>query len=68
MSLGWRGEKRVRQAILYMRLRNGKIWIEEDWTEDGVVLDLQEAGIPKEDIVLAFNPPEVRHLTEYAVA
>jgi hypothetical protein len=68
MSLGWKGEKRVRQAILYLRLRNGKIWIEEDWTQDGVVMDLLDAGVPKEDIVLAFNPPEVRHLTEYAVA
>jgi hypothetical protein len=49
-------------------LRNGKFWIEEDWLEDGIVKELLAAGVPKEDIVLAFHHPEMRHLTEFAAA
>lgn len=41
---------------------------QEDWTERGVAADLEEAGIPKSEIVLGFQPPEVRPFTEYAAA
>jgi hypothetical protein len=67
MRVGWRGETRVRRPVFYLRLRNGKIWIEEDWTKEGVATELMSRGVLKEDIVLAFNPPELRDLTEFAV-
>jgi hypothetical protein len=66
MRVGWRGETRVRRALFYLRLKDGKIWIEEDWTQEGVATELVAAGVPHEDIVLAFTPPELRHLTEFA--
>jgi hypothetical protein len=68
MRVGWRGETRVRRPVFYLRLKNGKIWIEEDWTQEGVATDLVAAGVPHEDIVLAFRPPELRTLTEFAAA
>lgn len=68
MRVGWRGETRVRRPLFYLRLRNGKVWIEEDWTKDGIVTELLARGVPNEDIVLAFNPPELRELTGFAVA
>lgn len=68
MRVGWRGEKRLRRPVFYVRLKDGKIWIEEDWTQESIANELLAAGIPNEDIVLAFNPPEVRHLTEFAVS
>lgn len=37
-------------------------------TEDGLALDLVHAGVPKEDIVLAFQPPDMRQFTECAPA
>ena len=52
----------------YVRIRDGKFWIEEDWTEDGIATDLVRAGVPKEDIVLAFHEPEMRQYTDFAVA
>lgn len=66
MRVGWRGETRVRRPIFYLRLKRGKIWIEEDWTKDGIAHELVLAGVRHEDIVLAFSPPFVRHLTEFA--
>jgi hypothetical protein len=68
VNVGWLRQERIRGLTLYLRLRNGKIWVEEDWLEDGIVGDLLEAGVPKSDIVLAFHHPEMRPLTEFAVA
>ncbi|MEW5988547.1 MAG: XisI protein [Chloroflexota bacterium] len=68
ITAGWTKKERLRYTTLYVRLRNGKIWIEEDWTEEGIATDLVRAGVPKEDIVLGFQPPEMRPYTEFAVA
>jgi len=67
-SIGWEGRKRVLNTALNVRLRDGKIWIEEDWTERGIANDLVAAGVPREDIVLGFQHPDMRPLTEFAVA
>lgn len=49
-----RGE-RGHYVKAHLRLHEGKIWIEQDWTEDGLAEELREAGVPHEDIILAFN-------------
>jgi XisI protein len=67
LTLGWEGKKRVHYAVVDVELRAEKIWIHRDGTEDGIAVDLERAGIPKNCIVLAWHPEEVRHLTEYAV-
>ena len=66
MRVGWRGETRVHRPLFYLRLKNDKIWIEEDWTKEGIANELIPAGVPREDIVLAFHAPELRKETEFA--
>jgi hypothetical protein len=68
VTVGWLGQQRIRGTTVYVRIRDGKFWIEEDWLENGITSDLLAAGVPKEDIVLAFQPPEMRPYTEFAVA
>ena len=68
MELGWQGDKKIQVMRVFARIRNGKIYIEEDWTEDGIADDLLDTGVPKEDIVLAFHPPNMRQYTEFAAA
>ncbi|MBD2625129.1 XisI protein [Trichormus variabilis] len=68
MNLGWQNGERITGMTVYVRLRDGKFWIEEDWTENGIATDLVEAGVPKEDIVLAFHEPKIRQYTDFAVA
>lgn len=68
MKLGWENGRRIQHIAVYVRLRDGKFWIEEDWTEDGIAADLLREGIPKEDIVLAFHDPETRKQTDFAAA
>lgn len=46
-----------------MEIKDGKIWIERDGTEIGVANELVEAGVPKQDIVLAFKAPYKRKFT-----
>jgi hypothetical protein len=58
MDIGWKNNKRVHDVIFHLRIDEGKIWIEWDGIETGIALNLIEAGIPKEDIVLAlFQQP-----------
>lgn len=68
LNVQWGRYKSVQSAQLFVRLVNEKIYIEEDWTEEGIANQFLEAGVPKHDIVLAFQPPEIRQLTEFAVS
>ncbi len=68
LLMGWQKDERIKSVMIHIRLKGDKIWIEEDWTEDGVATDLLQKGIPREKIVLAFHPPHVRQYTEFAIA
>ena len=60
LLMGWNALERIKTVQIHMRLHDDKIWIEEDWTEEGVFEDLLRLGIKPEAIVLAFQPPPVR--------
>lgn len=68
VDFGWDRTGRVHSVVLHLQLKNNKIWIERDGTEEGIANHLVVAGIPKEDIVLAFYRPERRAITEFAMA
>ncbi|ETX02246.1 XisI protein [Candidatus Entotheonella palauensis] len=68
LKIGWSGQRRIRGTTLYVRLLNNKFWIEEDMTEEGIATELLKAGVPHQDIVLAFQPPNMRSFTEFATA
>ena len=67
-TIGWMKQERVSGTTLLLRIKDGKIRVEEDWTDAPIADDLLDAGVPKKDIILAFQPPEARASTEYAVA
>ncbi|NEQ19038.1 MAG: XisI protein [Microcoleus sp. SIO2G3] len=67
-QVGWNQKQRVRGITVHVRMKNDKIWIEEDWTEEGIATELLKAGVPNSDIVLAFHHPNERSFTEFAVA
>ncbi len=66
MNLGWQKGDRVTDMTVYVRIRDHKFWIEEDLTEDGIANDLVQAGVPPEDIVLAFHEPKMRQYTDFS--
>jgi ketopantoate reductase len=65
---GWNRTYRVHGAVLHIDIRNGKVIIQHDGTPDAVAEILVERGIPRDRIVLAFKPPEIRPYTGFAVA
>jgi hypothetical protein len=67
MTLGWQGEERVHGCIIHIEIINGKIWIQRDGSEYGIANELVAAGIPKDKIILAFHPEDVRQYTDFAV-
>lgn len=68
LTIGWQNRKRVHGCLVHIALIDDKVWIQRDGIEDGITYDLLEAGIPKDKIVLAFYPPDVRLHTEFAVS
>jgi gluconate kinase len=68
MHEGWQRQKRLYGAIVHAEIRDDKIWIHYDGTEDGITDELLASGMTKDQIVLAFHPPDVRQHTGYAIA
>ena len=64
---GWDGWQRVHGAVIHVDIRGDKVWIQHDGTEDGIADELIEAGIPQDQIVLAFHHPHKRQYTPFAV-
>ncbi|MEO0771487.1 MAG: XisI protein [Cyanobacteria bacterium J06649_4] len=68
MDIGWKGSKRVYQSIIHLNIEDGKIWLQQNLTEQNPAEDLVEMGINREDIVLGLQPPYKRPYTDYGVA
>ncbi len=69
MQVGWQQRiRRIHGCLIHLDIINGKVWIQRDGTEEGIVSELEAAGIPKSDIVPGFHPEQDRPLTGYAVA
>ena len=68
ITQGWDGPRRIHNIVVHLEIINGKIWIQENNTEQLIADQLEAAGVPKTDIVLGFQHPSVRQYTEYAAA
>ncbi len=69
VRVGWKKYERTYQCVLHLDIKpDGKVWIQEDWTERGVALELADLGIPKSAIVLAFYAPARREQTTFTVS
>ncbi len=68
LSIGWakQPKRRIHGCLIHIEILDGKIWIQRDGTEDGIAGELEDAGVPKEDIVLGFHDPRLRVHTGYA--
>lgn len=67
VAVGWEQNNRIFYVIFQADIIDGKIWIQADNTEDGLAALLEEKGISKSDIVLAYFPEYHRKYTAYAV-
>ena len=68
IHVGWRDTfYREYGVIMHMDIKDGKIWVQWNGTEQDVAVALVRHGVPKSDIVLGMHAPYKRQFTEYAV-
>jgi hypothetical protein len=68
VNVGWKDSStRIYGCILHVDIREGKIWVQHDGTEDAIADQLVAKGVPKQEIVLAYHAPHVRQYTEFAL-
>ena len=67
VDVGWDANQFIYGCSIHIDIKNDKVWIQWNSTEDDIALDLVALGIPKTDIVIGMHPPDLRKFTEYAV-
>lgn len=67
VNVGWKNQRRVYGCFLHIDIKDGKVWLQHNGTENEVAEDLVNLGIPKHDIVIGFHSPFKRQFTDYAV-
>jgi hypothetical protein len=68
LNSGWRKDEYQFYVIFHFDIKNGKVWLQENRTDVLIAKELTDRGIPKQDIVLGLQYPELRADTGYAVA
>ena len=67
-EVGWEGKRRIDNIYLHVDVFSDRVWIQHDGTNLRLADMLMREGIPKQNIVLAFHPAELRRFTDFAVA
>ncbi|PSF32679.1 XisI protein [Aphanothece hegewaldii CCALA 016] len=68
VEIGWQNNNRIYGTLIHIDIIDGKVWIQQDGTEEGVADELVAMGIPKNRIVLGFKSIQRRKITEFAVS
>ncbi len=67
LAIGWEENHRVYGCSIHLDIKEDKIWIQANNTEIDIAQELATEGVPKDDIVIAFQPPYLRQVSGYAV-
>ena len=67
-EIGWEADQRIDTILIHVDIIDGKVWLQYNGTDLRVAEELVRAGIPRDHIVLGFQPPQMRKYTDYAVA
>lgn len=62
------GDRYKSHLLAQLEIRDSKIWILTDNTEEGVAAELVAAGVPKSQIVLGYYSSAMRQQGDFAVA
>lgn len=60
VSVGWMKQKRIHLCLVHIDIQDDVIMIQCNNTEDMIVTELAEMGIPRDKMCLGFVPPELR--------
>jgi XisI protein len=65
---GWRNDQQIFSVVFHFDIIDNKIWVQRNNSDYDIVEDIEQKGVPKSDIVLAFHAPAMRPFMEYATA
>jgi hypothetical protein len=65
---GWRNDQQIFSVVFHFDIIDNKIWVQRNISDYDIIGDIEQKGVPKSDIVLAFHAPSMRNFTEYATA
>lgn len=68
MNVGWQEFDRIDLCIVHLDIKDGKIWLQQNLTDQNPGEDLVAMGVPRENIVLGLQPPYKRPYTDYGAA
>ncbi|MEG4226667.1 XisI protein [Microcoleus sp. N9_B2] len=68
MNVSWEHLTRIYQTFIHIDIKDGKIWLQQNLTEQNPAEELVAMGVPREDIILGLQPPYKRPYTDYGVA
>lgn len=55
VNVGWDNDRRVYGVVIHIDIKDNKIWLQQNLTDQLVAEDLVALGIPKDHIVLGFS-------------
>jgi len=67
VSTGWHKGAFSFDVMMHFDIRNEKIWVMQNWTEEEVAEEFVRRGVPSQDIVLGFVPEEGRAYSGFGV-
>lgn len=68
MNVGWENLNRVYRCIMHFDIKDEKIWLQQNLTDQNPAEELVKMGVPREDIILGLHPPYKRKYTDYGIA
>jgi XisI protein len=68
MNVGWQQLNRIYRCVMHFDIKDDKIWLQQNLTDQNPAEALVAMGVPREDIVLGLQAPYKREYTDYGVA
>ena len=68
LRVGWTEMDRVYDCVMHFDIKDWKVWLQQNMTDQDPAAELVGMGVPREDIVLGFQPQDARPYTDYGVA
>ena len=66
LGVGWTDSRRAFDIYAHVDIQEGLAWVQVDNTERGIADALVQLGVPRNKIVLGFQAPYKRKLSEFA--
>lgn len=68
IRLGWNDDHFIYQCVIHFDIKDDKIWLQHNQTDQNLIEELQERGVNPQDITIGFIPPYARSQPTYEKA